>query len=448
MNTSAIKASTKKRWMLIIGSLAVQGLVAILAYINLFQTARPDISLAPVAGRPDVCRIVQVATFTDAWVNGIQPGMLVRKVDKPFLDRYETGTLTNCQLSSQSLYVEVIDHNIILRLNAALSPRAIPQLILAAVMAIVFSLTGITIYLRALDRPTGRMAYCLFYCTSYIFLLVNAQSQLWINIIFYILGLLTWGMAATFVWLLPRAPRPPKKHRWRVSPYTPLVVSVILVACNLPIILFLPWARFAISLITSIYAGICVLIIGWIMFWGLRHLSQPEKQISRVMVVGIIFFLLALGLSHNAAISSSFVLNSFTHLLPAPLMLLPIVCGYSLIRRQFLGLTSLLSRQVMRGLMWLLLAFFFLVPSTILVHVIQDSVPSQTMKDYCYAGLMLLNLLLFPRAWNAIRNFGDQVFYQDFYEYNRSLRELSAELTRLQRFDQICAFILPRLARL
>jgi hypothetical protein len=40
------------------------------------------------------------------------------------------------------------------------------------------------------------------------------------------------------------------------------------------------------------------------------------------------------------------------------------------------------------------------------------------------------------------------VFYHDFYEYNRSLRELSVELTRLQHLDQICMFILPRLATL
>jgi signal transduction histidine kinase len=43
---------------------------------------------------------------------------------------------------------------------------------------------------------------------------------------------------------------------------------------------------------------------------------------------------------------------------------------------------------------------------------------------------------------------GDQVFYGDFYEYNRSLRDMSAALTRLQGFEQISTFMLPRLALL
>ncbi len=69
-------------------------------------------------------------------------------------------------------------------------------------------------------------------------------------------------------------------------------------------------------------------------------------------------------------------------------------------------------------------------------------------RYYFYAGLLWLSLLLFPFLWSKVRNFGDQVFYHDFYEYNRSLRELSAELTQLQHLDQICTFVLPHLAQL
>lgn len=43
---------------------------------------------------------------------------------------------------------------------------------------------------------------------------------------------------------------------------------------------------------------------------------------------------------------------------------------------------------------------------------------------------------------------GGQVFYQDFYEYNRSLRDPSAALTCLQGIEQISAFALPHLATL
>ncbi|GHO70073.1 hypothetical protein KSC_089650 [Ktedonobacter sp. SOSP1-52] len=449
MDKTKISYFLTHRWLVILCGLTIQVFVIILAYTNSFQPAQSDITLVPVAGRSDVCRIVHVSMFTDAWINGIEPGMLVHAISAPFpVDHSEAGTLVHCQPTASSIYVQVIGHNIVLHLNSAISTYPLSSLVVSCFMAIIFSLTGITIYLRATDRPAARMAYGLFYCASYLFFLMNAQSQLWTNIVFYILGSMTWGMAATFVCLLPRIPSGQKYRMLPLLPYTPLIIGLVLIACDLPIILFLPWARSMAALIIGIYAGVCVLIIGGIMFWGLRHLSSSEKQISRLMIAGVAFFLLAQALRHNVIIPNSFVLNSFTHLLPAPLMLLPILCGYSLIRHQFLGLTSLLSRQVMRVLMWLMLACFFLVPTIMLIETIQNSIASQIVQDYCYAGLLIVNLCLFPQAWHAIRNLGDQVFYHDFYEYNRSLRELSAELTRLQHFDQICAFILPRLARL
>jgi signal transduction histidine kinase len=73
---------------------------------------------------------------------------------------------------------------------------------------------------------------------------------------------------------------------------------------------------------------------------------------------------------------------------------------------------------------------------------------NQEMHDYVYTGTLLISLILFPLLWSKVRNVGDQVFYQDFYEYNRSLRELSAALTRLQGIEQISTFMLPRLAGL
>src|SRR5207253_3887888 len=68
--------------------------------------------------------------------------------------------------------------------------------------------------------------------------------------------------------------------------------------------------------------------------------------------------------------------------------------------------------------------------------------------DYVYAGLLVVSLALFPLVWSKVRDVGDQVFYGDFYRYNRSLRDLSAALTRLQGIEQISAFMLPRLATL
>ncbi|HEV2660008.1 MAG TPA: ATP-binding protein, partial [Ktedonobacteraceae bacterium] len=132
-----------------------------------------------------------------------------------------------------------------------------------------------------------------------------------------------------------------------------------------------------------------------------------------------------------------------------PLLILPVICGYTLIRHQFLGTTSLLSRQVMRALLWILLGSFFVIPSVNIMHILENNVPGLgENRYYFYAGLLWLSMLLFPLFWGKVRNFGDQVFYHDFYEYNRSLRELSAELTRLQHLDQICTFVLPHLAQL
>jgi two-component system sensor histidine kinase UhpB len=193
-------------------------------------------------------------------------------------------------------------------------------------------------------------------------------------------------------------------------------------------------------------------VILWIMFWGLKRLSRGEKQIVRLIVIGIVFLLFVLRFNHNVAVYSSFVLNSFTYVSTIyiiPLMILPIVCGYALIRHQFLGTTSLISRQVMRVLLWIFLTSLFIVTVLTIMHAIEDNLSNMGDKRYfLYAILIGLSLWFFPLIWNKVRNIGDQVFYHDFYEYNRSLSDLSSELTRLQHLDQICTLMLPRLATL
>jgi signal transduction histidine kinase len=426
----------------------------ILASISSLQSGQPDVTLAPVAGNPNVCRITHVATFTDAWINGIQPGMLVQQAGSSlprFLAR-DAGTLVHCQAIEQPTYVQVIGQNTILRLSTA-SPQItdIPNLIAPLLLVIIFNLTGITIFLRASDRPIARIAYGLFYFASLIFFLINIHDTLWINVLVYILGLITWGIAATFVCLLPRpSPRQTRKNRLSISPYAPLIAGVALTSISLPAIVLLTGARSTVSIAENIYASACVIAIFWTIFWGLRRIASGERQIIRIIAVGIAFLLLASAIDHNVARYSSVVIvfNGFTKIFTVPLTILPFVCGYVLIRHQFLGTTKLVSRWLIRVLLWMLLASFFIIPTIILIHTVANTFSSQEARDYCYAGILFLNLLLFPLAWNTVRNVGDQVFYHDFYEYNRELRELSAELTRLQHLDQICTFILPRLATL
>ncbi len=435
--------------------LFIQVVIIVLAFVRLHQAGQPDMTLAPVAGKPGFERITSVATFTDAWINGIQPGMLVHIIGPDLSPINHFVLPNNSRSESHPIFVQVIEQGTIVHLNTAPQSLNIANLSSAILLAIIFSLTGITIYLRASDRPVARIAYTLFYFTSLIFFLVNVNNTLWTRLLLYILGLVTWGMATTFVSLLPR-PQPgckkDAKSRMRVSPYTPLIIGIILTVVSVPVILLLPWARTAISLLTNAYTILCMAFIIWIMFWGLRRLSTSEKQIVRLIVIGIVLLLFVMRFNHNVVVYSSFVLNSFTYISTIyiiPLMLLPIVCGYALMRHQFLGTTSLISRQVMRVLLWIFLASLFIVSAVSILHIMESNFPNLGEMRYSFYALFIgLNLWLFPLIWNKVRNIGDQVFYHDFYEYNRSLRELSSELTRLQHLDQICALILPRLATL
>ncbi len=451
--TEQPRFSLNRQWLIIITGLLIQVGVMVLAFVSLLQAGQPDMTLTPVVGRSGFARITSVAIFTDEWVNGIQPGALVhilgtdlsviRPIDAPEITQY----------TSHSIYVKVIEQNIIVHLN--MTPQSINpgNLFTGCLLAFIFSLTGITIYLRASDRPVARIAYFLFYFASIIFFIINVNNTLWTRLLLYILGLVTWGMATTFVCLLPRPTHKKNvKSRIQVSPYTPLTISVILTAINVPVILFLPWARTAVSLLTTAYTICCMPAILWIMFWGLKRVSQGEKQIVRLIVIGIVFLLFVLRFNHNVIVYSSFVLNSFTYISNIyliPLMLLPIVCGYALMRHQFLGTTSLISRQVMRVLLWLFLASLFIVAVLTIMRTLEGYLPNLGETRYFfYAILIAFGLWLFPLMWNKVRNIGDQVFYHDFYEYNRSLSDLSSELTRLQHLDQICMLILPRLATL
>jgi signal transduction histidine kinase len=193
---------------------------------------------------------------------------------------------------------------------------------------------------------------------------------------------------------------------------------------------------------------ICVLIVLGIMAWGLRHLGKHEQQFVRMMVISIIFLLLPLAIGLDFMQPVEVVQDSLLRLLPIPLVVLPIACIYSLFRTRLLGATSIFSRQVMRVLLWILLSSVFVFGAIILLRTLLLAGLSQDKLNYIYALLLVCSLFLFPLVWSKVRDVGDQVLYGDFYEYNRSLRELSAALTRLQSFEQISTFMLPRLSTL
>jgi signal transduction histidine kinase len=438
------------RWLIISIVLLVQIVVIGAALFNMKQAEQPDVVLSAVKGKPDICQVTYVAVFSDAWVNGIQVGMLV-KAPNPFpgFPGLKGKAVSDCMSTDKDIDVQIIGQETILHISASSQSTNIIDEFLPYLLVIIFNGAGIIICLRASNRPAAWVAYSLFSFTSLIFFIANVHTVLWINVLIYILGLMTWGLATTFVCLLPHpAFKQRGPHGWSGGAYIPLIMGILLTAVSLPSIIWLPWIRAILWLLTTAYTLICIIVIGWTMFRGLRSLNASEKHITRIIVISIIFLLLALATGHNVVHYRSFVFNSTTPILSVPLMLLPIVCGYALLHHQFLGATSLFNRRIIRAVLWLLLASFFIVPTNIVMSTINVNIADQKVRVYCYAGLLLLCLWLFPLAWSAVRNIGDQVFYHDFYEYNRSLRELSAELARFQHLDQICAFILPRLTTL
>ncbi|HLI08170.1 MAG TPA: ATP-binding protein [Ktedonobacteraceae bacterium] len=441
-----LRGSLSRRWTMVIVGLLVQlfVLVAVLSGINQPQT--PDVSLTPVAGHPGLCRVVAVRPFSESWIHGIQVGMQVR------VRVADSGQAGNCTVTTQHIQLEVVGfpaHPISVDIQS--SSTDFIWIATNLLLALIFSVTGIAIYLRAQNRPTARVTYALFYCIALTLCLFNSHSTsvLWINLLAFLLSLLIRGLAATFVCLFPYASQARNVHKKvRLLPYLPLLVGVILALVSLPMPLAAPPLGLAFTIISFAYSLACILVVISIMAWGLRHLSWQERWFVRMVVIGILFLLLPRILDLNVVDQEKIIQVSLLRLIAIPLAVLPIACNYALFRTQLLGTTSMLSRQAMRILLWVLLASVFVFSAIIGLRFISTLGVSSDTLDYIYAGLLVVSLALFPLVWSKVRDVGDQVFYGDFYRYNQSLRDLSAALTRLQGIEQISAFMLPRLAAL
>jgi signal transduction histidine kinase len=432
------------RWLLILAGLAAQMVVLSVALANLGGPSRADVTLAPVAGKPGVCQIVALRPFSGAWIRGVQPGVQVRIVGE---SQNETCAVTTPSVQLEIVGLPANEFKVIVQSP----PVDFFDVAIALLLAVIFDVTGIAIFLRAQNRQTAWITYALFTCTAFILCLLNLRGAdyFWLNLLGFTVAMLVRGLSVTFVCLFHY---PFKERQARRSvplrPYLPLFIGVLLAILNA----FTPFMPLKILLvfiaINVTYNILCVLIVILVMAWGLRHLSRQEKHFVRMVVTGLLFLLIPLVLNLTVIRTDAVVQESLIRLIPIPLAVLPIACDYALFRRHLLGTTSMLSRQAMRGLLWLLLASVFLFPSIILLRAIGGLRLPQETLDYVYAALLVVSLLLFPLLWSKVRDAGDQVFYQDFYEYNRSLRDLSAALTRLQGIEQISAFMLPRLATL
>lgn len=432
------------RQMIVIAVLAAQLVVLSAVLFNLGKPATADITLAPVAGQPGTCQVVTTRLFSDAWVHGLQAGLHIKIV----------GSLPNdpCAISPLTTaftFMSSPKHTI--SVDVVAPPLDFMNVATDLILALIFDVTGIAMFLRAQNRPTARVTYALFACTALLLCMLNLHGSdaFWLNLLNFTIAMILRGLSATFVCLFPYQAEKSRTRKYtHILPYVPLLVGIVLALLSLPIAIVPPLLGIIFIAITFAYNAACILIVIGVMIWGLRHLSRQERQFVRMVVIGIMFLLLPLALALNIIETDEVLQQSLIRLIPIPLAVLPLACDYALFRRELLGMTSMLSRQAMRGLLWILLASAFVFPSLILLRFLASQhVPRETL-DYIFAGLLVVSLGLFPLLWHKVRDVGDQVFYHDFYQYNRSLSELSAALTRLQGIEQISALMLPRLASL
>ncbi|GCE19087.1 sensor histidine kinase [Dictyobacter kobayashii] len=435
-----------KRWLVVILSIGIQ--LGLLVFLSTQQPEHPEVTLAPVNGQPDACQVLNVTPFTDAWTNNVRAGSVIYPKEPPFSPG--PGHQQMCQLEG----------NIIATTGPGGHPftiHAAPQtlnpldIFIAGMLALIFDIAGMAIFFRSQDRPTARVAFILFYVVSLMCSLFGTFSLNvhWASALFINLLILTTGLSTTFVCLFPH---PMVNHTTRKGrrwlPYLPLSVGVVLLVLNL--IPLWEHAHMLFLFSTFLYNIICVLIVIGILIWGLRNMARTEQQLARMVMIGVIFLLIISSLSIGIIPPMPFFHQSLLHLVPVPLVILPIICDYAIFRHQLLGTTSLLSRKVMRVFLWALLSCAFIFPAIIALRTFAsgDSSAQLEWRDYLYAGLMVVSLWLFPFVWNKVRDAGDHVFYHDFYQYNDELRQLSTALTGLRGLDQISAFILPRLEQL
>ncbi|GCE10980.1 sensor histidine kinase [Tengunoibacter tsumagoiensis] len=446
--------------IVLLGLIFQVGVILLLTLVAL----QPQLSLTQldaVAGQPGLCRVVRIPPLTDAWMQNLQPGTLIRVLPDPLSQK-----VPSCHQNThaiQGITINTAIPNEIIIDNTALTFNSI-DIALTSFLTIIFTVAGAAIFLRAQDRPTAHVAYALFCSVALMCSLFNFHGlhSIWVGLLSFIVLMMTSGLSTTFVCLFPH----PQSQRLRTRsrsflPYLPLLVGIAISLMGLLTFIVLPSIRRELFFATLLYNFSCIIVVVWVLFWGIRALTHNEQQIARMVMIGVTFLLiitvLSLGFtppdprtSHGFFPADPFTHQSILPLLPFPLVVLPIICDYALFRHQLLGVTSLLSRQAMRVLLWILLASVFIIPTTILLHSSGSNGfrLTQDLYDYLFAGLMAMSLWLFPLVWNKVRDVGDHVFYHDFYQYNRSLSEMSTELTNLQGLEAISSFLLPRLAQL
>lgn len=390
--------------------------------------------------------------------------------------------------------------------------------VLTSMLAGIFSVMGITIFLHTRSQPIALIVYSICVCATLIFSLLNVSTYHEIAILMSVLSMLAYGLSVNFVCLL-FFPGGWRKHQLYLSPYTSIYITFA--AAALGLFMLLVWTQFwlATTFVIYIFPLICMVIFTWGILLGLRRLTANNQPVNSVAIIGILFVLLSLAIINGKSTLSSIkfvssstgflvfyaffiafvalftgmivwglrrlavralhisilaaiaciallltavistinalniistgLINLFTaHLFSVPMLLLPMVCCYSLIHHQLSGKASVLSRRVIRSGLWLLLAGCFVV-SEITLSILEVRFWAGSLEmTLLYLTWLFLSLWLFPLVWGKVRDIGDQMFYRDFYHYNRTLSDLSTALTHMHNLDEICSFLLPHLTTL
>jgi signal transduction histidine kinase len=439
-----------RRWLMVSSGFLVQLVVGVLAVLSFSQTGHPALTLAPLASQVGLCRVAEVQPFTEAWLVGIQAGDVV----------HVTGSgagAETCLAPGVAVHVHATPLEPTLVANMVSPPVGDPQIALEDVLALLLNLLGSAIFLRAVQRAVARVAYGLFFCTSLLFclLVVQKANVLWGSLLLFILSTLVPGLAATFVCLFParsslECTGQAATQRWPFLRSSPGLLTGGLVVVGVPLLWWWPQARFSVFLVTAASSLGCLGVVGWMLCWGVHRLPRQEKPRMWLVVIGTLGLLLPLVfLSLHLLGDERLREPGVVDLLPLPMAALPLTAGYAVFRHQLEGgVMRLVSRRLMRVVLWLLLASGFVLAGVVGQLVLTKSFPLVEVASLFLPVWVLLSLWLFPLAWTNVRDLGDQVLYRDFYQYNRSLRELSTALTRLQGLEEISALVLPRLAHL
>jgi signal transduction histidine kinase/putative methionine-R-sulfoxide reductase with GAF domain len=173
------------------------------------------------------------------------------------------------------------------------------------------------------------------------------------------------------------------------------------------------------------FAGVALLIFAGIMFLrSLRSRSPIVRQQANTILWG---FLLAFGPLGVFFLLTAFLALNFTPFLLVPMVLFPVMTGYSILRQRLLR-TDFLVRQ---GVVYALLSVLALGGYALLVSGLSLAIgPAFKVTNPLFIGMLVFILAL---TLNPVRNrlqaAVDRLFFRGERAYEQRLRQFSQELT-------------------